>query len=186
MLYKALKSLLMILPQSTCYKVLRDRLSSIANYRQSTNVSATFRRLRRPVKKVSGDTEIFSSRVLHVRSLHCKAAWEAIRAESLETPNRDPEDAGDEGADRREWLGYSSKADQREAERRFRQLKKRQHTNFSIEEIRDGYQEFGSVAKDDSTVRPITTLQENESELTPSNASQNEDKWKRYWAESDQ
>jgi hypothetical protein len=36
MLFKALKALLMMLPQSTCYHILKDRLVSVSRFRQSS------------------------------------------------------------------------------------------------------------------------------------------------------
>lgn len=73
MLFKLLKSLLMILPQSTCYRILRDRLTSVARFRQTVPI----------VKRVdAGDTESFVNRILTVRHLHCRVTWEAIRADS--------------------------------------------------------------------------------------------------------
>lgn len=87
MLFCALKSLLMILPQSTCYRVLRDRLSSISRFRQSTNMAGTSTASRGSILQTqNGKTELYVNRVLLIREMHCKSAWEAIRAESFETP----------------------------------------------------------------------------------------------------
>ncbi|KAL7562320.1 hypothetical protein ACA910_014534, partial [Epithemia clementina (nom. ined.)] len=104
MLFRALKSLLMILPQSTSYRVLAARLNSIARFRQSTNLSivAAARQQRwRAARHLSSSaaaaavtsgapshskTELFVNRVLHIRAQHCQAEWQAIRAASLETP----------------------------------------------------------------------------------------------------
>lgn len=81
MLFRTLKSLLMIIPNSTCYNVLRDRLNSVAKFRQST---ITVQRLQ-PPKNLSGERDIYVVRVLQVRALHCQAEWQTIRAESLES-----------------------------------------------------------------------------------------------------
>merc|ERR1740124_75598 len=44
MLVKTLKLLLMIVPQSTCYRILRDRIVTISRFRQSTLVCAVGKR----------------------------------------------------------------------------------------------------------------------------------------------
>lgn len=41
MLFRLLKSIVMILPQSTCYHVLKDRLTSVARFRQSSGANTT-------------------------------------------------------------------------------------------------------------------------------------------------
>ena len=101
MLFRALKSLLMILPQSTAYRVLAARLNSIARFRQSTNLSLVAaaakqqqqphrpRTNRSPSSTASPNskTELYANRVLQIRDMHCQAAWTAIRADSLETPS---------------------------------------------------------------------------------------------------
>ena len=96
MLFRALKSLLMILPQSTSYRVLAERLNSISRFRQSTNLSlvaAAKQHRERTTRSSSSNsahnskTESFVNRVLQIRAQHCEAAWQAIRAASLETPN---------------------------------------------------------------------------------------------------
>jgi hypothetical protein len=48
MLFKALKALLMMLPQSTCYHVLKDRLVSVSRFRQSS-FAASARRTKSPL-----------------------------------------------------------------------------------------------------------------------------------------
>ena len=79
MLFRTLKSLLMLVPQSTCYRILRDRLVSISRCRQSALEEATVKE-EDTLRKVS---KSFVSRVLEVRKLHCDARWEAIRAPTL-------------------------------------------------------------------------------------------------------
>jgi Vacuolar protein 14 C-terminal Fig4p binding len=81
MLFRTLKSLLMIIPRSTCYNVLRDRLTSVSKFRQST---ITVQRFTFP-KNISGERDIYVARVLQVRAMHCEAEWQTIRADSLET-----------------------------------------------------------------------------------------------------
>lgn len=81
MLFQVLKSLLMIVPQSTCYNLLRNRLTSTSRFRQSV-IS-----LKADDSNVwlSKETEQLVNRVLDIRQMHCSALWETIRAESLET-----------------------------------------------------------------------------------------------------
>jgi len=98
MLFRALKSVLMILPQSTCYRVLRDRLNSIARFRQSTNMPSasklSFRQQAGSRASVAGKTELYVNRVLQTRAMHCETVWLSIRAESFETP-MPPQDEND-------------------------------------------------------------------------------------------
>jgi Vacuolar protein 14 C-terminal Fig4p binding len=81
MLFRTLKSLLMIIPKSTCYTVLRDRLNSVSKFRQSTITVERFK----PPKSILVDRDIYVARVLQVRAMHCEAEWQVIRAMSLET-----------------------------------------------------------------------------------------------------
>jgi hypothetical protein len=85
MLFQLLKSLLMIVPQSTSYCVLRDRLASVARFRQSAS--------KPPRKKpIAQETKSFVARVTATRKLHCECAWQSIRQESLEEMSRQQQD----------------------------------------------------------------------------------------------
>ena len=121
MLFQALKSILMILPQSTCYRVLKDRLVSASRYRQSARPRSGV------VTPPNGDTELLVRRVLQVRALHCEVAWERIRAGSLETSTRE-ESTVDLEATRRSWVGRSDN----ESSKR---------TTFAME-LKEGYQDL--------------------------------------------
>jgi len=101
MLFRTLKSILMLLPQSTSYMILKERLLSTARYRQSAvALNGLSKRL-----DSGSSTDVFVKRITDVRQLHCDAKWRAIRAESLEDPARE---VGEEqkltaAQKRREW-----------------------------------------------------------------------------------
>ena len=110
MLFRTLKSILMVLPQSTSYMILKERLSSTARFRQS---AAALYGLSKHVEKGS-KTDIFVTRLVRTRKIHCDTKWRNIRAESLENPSRV---IGEEqklvaAQQRREWLGYADEEDE--------------------------------------------------------------------------
>jgi hypothetical protein len=174
MLFQTLKSLLMLIPQSTCYNVLRDRLVSTSRFRQSviavhSNDEGT---------GLSKETEMFVARVIEVRTMHCDALWETIRAESLETSSKaeakEEEEPREDGAERREWLGYTSKEEERVAQARHREDKRRRQAGqagFSIEEIRDNYNDLESMATDGEIKNYLPNKEQ-------------DDSWKDYWAQN--
>ena len=175
MLFQVLKSLLMILPQSTCYNLLRNRLTSTSRFRQSVmalNANTTNVWL-------SKETETFVNRVLDVRQMHCAALWETIRVESLETEMTEAQkeeekkqELHEDGSDRRNWLGYGSKEEERIAQARFREEKRRrQASGLTIEEINTNYNDFTSISTDG--------IQSND--FLP-NEEENES-WKDFWAQ---
>lgn len=84
MLLHTLKSLLMLLPQSTCFNVLKDRLLTVSKYRQNTMGSGK----RRNIHVKGTLTEQFVSRLKEVRAMHNTAKWGAIRSESLEEESK--------------------------------------------------------------------------------------------------
>ena len=110
MLFRTLKSILMLLPQSTSYMILKERLTSMARYRQSAvAISGSPKRI-----DAGSNTDLFVKRIVTVRSLHCDAKWRNIRAESLEDPCRFVnEDIKLTAAQqRREWLGYADEEEE--------------------------------------------------------------------------
>lgn len=152
MLFLTLKCILMLIPQSTSYNVLRDRLVSTSRFRQSVIANNS----HDDEQNLSKETEVFVLRVATVRQMHCKAIWEAIRAESLESitncrTNRneakDEEDGLREpGSDRREWLGYTSKDEELAAKIRYQDDKRRiQGTGVIIEELNGSYNDLSSL-----------------------------------------
>jgi len=178
MLFQTLKSLLMLIPQSTCYNVLRDRLVSTSRFRQSviavhSNDEGT--------RSLSKDTEMFVNQVLEVRDLYCHALWETIRAESLEEfvkvgetkfEEQEEEDAPhEEGTDRREWLGYATNEEERVAQARHREEKRRrQSAGLKIEEIRNNYNDLEAMATDGERHNFLPNQDQDES-------------WKDYWSQ---
>jgi len=105
MLFRTLKSIMMLLPQSTSYMILKERLASMARYRQS---AVALSGMSKNIENGS-ETDVFVSRIVNVRKLHCDAKWRNIRAESLEEPCRvvDEDQKLTAAQQRREWLGYA-------------------------------------------------------------------------------
>lgn len=203
MLFKTLKYILMILPQSTCFSVLKDRLVGISRFRQSTSMTPTSisgerHTIRSNVsdeKRISEQTDIFVSRVLDVRAMHCDAMWQTIRSESLETRVVKSDLSHEEGSSRREWLGYGSKEEDQEAQAKFRSDKESQNRgeSLSIEEIKPGYEELKTdddKKEVDEKEKVQTSDSTHNTEAEPGIQGENEAKeesaedkaWKEYWA----
>lgn len=180
MLFRALKSLLMMLPQSTCYYVLKDRLTGVSRFRQTAIHT-------RPLALASRDqdceSEVYLHRVQAVRALHCAAAWRTIRAESLEVPVVEEEKVEDEGKDRRAWLGYVSKKEHQDAQAKYRDDKQKR-PGVTIEQV-GGYQDLASQTPTEDT--PALAENGGPEETPPSALHPPKDsaKWKRYWENTD-
>ena len=191
MLFRTLKSLLMLVPQSTCYRILRDRLVSISRFRQSALEEATVKEDDTLIKV----SESFVSRVLEVRKLHCDARWEAIRADSLETAARDDHnDICEDREIRREWLGYSTKEEEDAARARYQAEKRRRSAELSIEEIRNDYHDFNSMTQTDvkcflpnSSTNQNSSREQHQTAMDPDIEAQpsDEKQWKEYWERAD-
>lgn len=206
MLFKTMKLILMVIPQSACYNVLRDRLASTSRFRQSVIANNS----NDDEKNLSKLTEVFVSRVLKVRQMHCITIWETIRAESLESISVSTKSAesksanampNESGADRREWLGYASKEDEMEAREKYRDGKRR-CDHLKIEVLDEGYEDLTSHSKSPA----VTHFEENKQstlvtvgEMTDSleratNGNENSaaeeakdgytETWKDFWSES--
>mmetsp|Transcript_24187 Transcript_24187/g.36058 ORF Transcript_24187/g.36058 Transcript_24187/m.36058 type:complete len:611 (+) Transcript_24187:273-2105(+) len=108
MLFRALKSMLMLIPQSTSYNVLKARLQTVSRFRQSAI------QINEEIQKdITGtSTAAFVARIHLVRKLHCDAKWQTIRAESLEHVEVDQNEHFDEVAGRRSWLGYADEEEE--------------------------------------------------------------------------
>jgi Vacuolar protein 14 C-terminal Fig4p binding len=204
MLFRTLALLLMIVPQSTCYRILRDRLVTVSRFRQSALAVSNCKSSgdnKATVPEDSSDEEsvatwLFASRVLQVRKLHCDVAWETIRSESLESPNIASNDHHhDVGSHRRDWLGFASKE---EEEAKILQLQEekqsRQGGGVKIEELRDGsqYDQLEDIAdtsakifavEDDTTIAAPEPPQLDEQKLEPPKEQDNSE-WKAFWAEN--
>jgi hypothetical protein len=185
MLFRALKSLLMIVPQSTCYRILRDRLTSTAKFRQSALVVAAEKPPpQQSSSSTSSHTETFVDRVLTVRELHCDAIWGSIRSESLETaPEKDNLDHIDADEGRRGWLGYSSKEEEAAAKQQMAEQNLR--AGPTVEEIKEGYDDLDSLPR--TKVKEYKVPGEDISTSKVKGDSDKEqsgsnEEWKEFWA----
>jgi hypothetical protein len=200
MLFRALKLLLMIVPQSSCYRVLRDRLVTASRFRQSALVRSPFappapkepkaaegKEEGEEVQEKEGeetqedeeeeDKWIFGSRVLEVRKLHCDVCWETIRSESLETPSI-ANVRHDEGSQRRKWLGFASKEEERTSKAKFQEEKRQLKSGFKIEEITDKkYHQIEDMATPDVETYQVAPPSINEED--------DEGEWKDYWKQKE-
>eukprot|EP00978_Attheya_sp_CCMP212_P004564 scaffold9972_cov44-Attheya_sp.AAC.3 len=122
MLFLLLKSIAMLIPQSTSYNVLCSRLTTLARFRQSA-ITLEGKRMLRNMKKApkGSDTEMFVTRMITIRAIHCEATWRTIRMESLEPVEEAIEKSlqvlttVDEAKGRRDWLGYANEAEENTA-----------------------------------------------------------------------
>jgi hypothetical protein len=205
MLFQTLKCILMLIPQSACYNVLRDRLVSTSRFRQSVIANNS----RDDELDLSKETQLFVSRVLDVRGMHCHAIWQTIRTESLESvtfkstfakTKEGMEDyiSDEEGTGRREWLGYASKEEEMKGKAMYCEEKKRlQSPSIVIEEVDGIYNDFSSMLPE--AVKNFTTNQEapaTQTRRAPVKSAESgsdagesknseEDKWKNYWYAND-
>lgn len=110
MLFFTLKRILMLLPQSTSYTILQERLSPVARYRQS----AVFNKAPKPIERGS-ETDVFLKQIVKARRLHVWAKWRMIRAESLEEESCriiTDEQRFNAQQQRREWVGYADEEEE--------------------------------------------------------------------------
>lgn len=178
MLYRVLKSILMLLPQSTAYRILQQRLLSVARFRQS----AIYLQGMSNVEIKGTNTEIFVHRILEVRRLHCDAKWRSIRSESLELSFMLTYEAVDTDAGRRSWLGYSSQEEEKEGRDKIREQLK---VTSRSESSPDGYQglhKVGHLSPDEKDEVDVDMLKY---ESVTKDTSENVDilQWKEIWAE---
>jgi hypothetical protein len=205
MLFRTLALLLMIVPQSTCYRILRDRLATISRFRQSALVVPTSSKdsvdhntTVLPCNDDENDTGmwLFASRVLQVRTLHCDVAWDTIRSESLESPSIGSNDHHhDVGSHRREWLGFASKEEEEATALQFQEEKLgRQGGGLKIEELREGsqYDQLQDIANISvntlvvKTAEPVAVAEPPPPDPPLLQLPKQEDnsEWKAYWAEN--
>jgi hypothetical protein len=186
MLFQLLKSILMILPQSACYRILRDRLVTVSRFRQSTVASSTTFHRDLEHRTSTAEARRFVNRIIEIRAMHCSATWQTIRKESLETSSqRVQEHVEDEGADRRSWLGYGSKEEQLKTKEAYQNGKKQ---ILRIEDVSTGYHDIGSDPNSILSKDFIVPDEKEESrgEAAPLQESdvnkEDEIQWKHYWA----
>mmetsp|Transcript_21161 Transcript_21161/g.61543 ORF Transcript_21161/g.61543 Transcript_21161/m.61543 type:complete len:1588 (-) Transcript_21161:127-4890(-) len=190
MLFRALKSILMLMPQSTGYNVLKDRLTTVARFRQSAVCVLTAGNVTRPL--ANADTEAFVARMHHVRSLHCESKWRTIRAESLAYDPYEKSTTVDVKKGRREWLGYANDEEEK-ASRDRHQLEKQRLRSDSERRRTEGaktisYEEFGGTEIDNVKACPSDERhsiripdEEEKTEASPGKEGGSDNGWKGYW-----
>ena len=196
MLFLTLKRIMMLLPQSTSYTTLQERLSSVARYRQSAVSNK-----RSPTKVLIGSqTDVFVKQIVKVRRLHVWAKWRMIRAESLEEePCRIVTDEQRFHAQqqRREWLGYANEEEELATKQK---LKDEMLGNASDRaELVGVYERFdeietSKVTKHEDEQNPNKEYQVSDGETQPiefsskglnrenSNSNEIKPEWREFWA----
>jgi hypothetical protein len=189
MLFKLLKALLMILPQGTCYNVLKDRLTSIARFRQ-TALRVNMLQFERNSHEPS-IPNIYVKRIECVRSLHCDAKWRTIRADSLEVVSgkEETKDNGhEEGSDRRAWLGYASKEEEDTMRNSFLSKSQCRVSPATISNTAE-YHDLSALSPSQENVpeeeaMEISQPTEGETEDQEAKTGDNcDEQWKEYWAD---
>jgi hypothetical protein len=196
MLFHTLRSLLMLIPQSTSWRVLKDRLLTVSRFRQSAiHMSQTVQS-----SNIEGTrTEVYVRQIKQTRTLHCDSRWRMVRAESLEAVDVDialvssQEDANGEAKKRRDLLGYKNAEDKIATQKRMRQyLNPRVHRvgeegkydEFTtLDRNGDGgdtlnttgLKEKGEAGEDEQEV--VEVEEEGKAEEGP-----DQQQWKEYWA----
>ena len=180
MLYRALKSILMLLPQSRSYKILQQRLLSVAQFRQcAVHLHGTSH-----VEIRGTSAEIFVHRILEVRQLHCNARWRSIRSESLEPSHLIELEGVDVDGGRRSWLGYANKEEEEKGREKYRN-----NHDGGVEEDAPytQYQEFHKekeIPPDDRNDSAEEEQKDEDHAVSSDDSSDSEDgnRWKQYWA----
>jgi len=168
MLYRLLKSILMILPQSTSYNILQKRLSSVARFRQC----AVHLEGMSTIGIKHTMTEVFVHWILEVRKVHCDAKWRSIRSESLEPASVLNYDDVDIDVGRRSWLGYSNGEEEEKTRQMYKNdAKFRSHTESNHSNQYEAFPENDNATE---------TQEQNKDEGTTDEELQ----WKQYWEES--
>jgi len=207
MLFGVLKSMLMLLPQSTSFGLLRERLASLARFRQS----AVYLHGMGDVEIRGTSAEVFVHRIFEVRRMHCDTRWRSIRAESLEPFSNDFDNVRVEES-KRSWLGYDNEEEERRVKERYQMEKARRkkggrgHENGGgeVESSVHGYQVLDQLDDVDSdaivdntkvenfgdNIEAYSEMKTNEPTSNPIEESNDEgreakNKWKDYWADAD-
>jgi len=182
MLYRLLKSILMILPQSTSYKLLEKRLLSVARFRQC----AVRLEGMSNVEIRGTSAEVFVRRILEVRKIHCDAKWRSIRSESLEPASVMDYDGVDVNEGKRHWLGYANEDEERKKKEMYRNESKIRHVDRGLSK---SYRSLKAVEEvippDDRNVAREENETKKESKENTDDGD-DETKWKQYWAEATQ
>lgn len=195
MLFHALRSLLMLIPQSTAYTVLKDRLLTVSRFRQSA-----IHMSQRVSTNIEGtQTVVFVRQIKQTRTLHCDSRWRMVRAESLESVDVDivdalipsQDDVDGEAKKRRDLLGYKSEEDEIATQKRIRQ-----YLNPRVHRVGEEgkYDEFATLEEGSDTLN-TTGLREKQDEVKGTGQEREEEKiaeegtdqqqqqqWKEYWS----
>lgn len=202
MLFHTLRSLLMLIPQSTSYTVLKDRLMTVSRFRQSAILMSQ----RVSTNIVEGtQTEVFVRQIKQTRTLHCDSRWRMVRAESLEAVDVDivdalvtsQDDVDGEAKKRRDLLGYKNEEDEIATQKRIRQ-----YLNPRVRRVGEEgkYDEFATLGQNGEGSDTLNTmgLQEKQDEGTGtstrseieeekiaeegSDHHHQQQQWKEYWS----
>ena len=178
MLYRVLKSILMLSFQTTSYNILKERLLSVARFRQCAVHlhGMSFVEIR------GTSAEVFVHRILEVRQLHCNAKWRSIRSESLEPSGVSDYDTIDIDEGRRDWLGYATEQDEKTSKQKYRSENTRtdqEEKEYNTDNYSSLHQE-GQISPDDRE----DTLGSTNIDRDVSDEEDGEDlQWKEAWVE---
>lgn len=178
MLYRVLKSILMLLPQTTSYNILKERLLSVARFRQC----AVHLHGMSYVEIRGTSAEVFVHRILEVRQLHCNAKWRSIRSESLEPSGVSDYDTIDIDEGRRDWLGYATKQDEKTSKQKYRTENTRtdqEEKEYNTDNYSSLHQE-GEFSPDD---REDTHGSANNDQDVSDEEDDEDVQWKEAWVE---
>ena len=208
MLFGVLRSMLMLLPQSTSFGLLRERLTSLARFRQS----AVCLYGMGDVKVRGTSAEVFVHRIFEVRRMHCDTRWRSIRAESLEAFTNEFDNVRVDES-KRSWLGYENEGDERRAREKY-QMEKARRKKGGIgrnseggdkDSVVQGYQMLhrhndtnfninGGIIENKDYETNIDSYSEtktneaiiNVNDNTNVKSNEGKGKWKEYWADADE
>lgn len=190
MLFETLKSLLMLIPQSSSYSILKDRLLTISQFRRSaTHLSES---ANNSVEKKR--TEVFVDHIKATRMLHNDAKWRMIRAESLEAVEvdapRNEDKVTDEAKKRRDLLGYANEADEIQTKKRIqRQMSHRLHRvgeDGIYDDLRslendDEGENMNFVGLNEKSNQEANGLQAPDDDVDDRSDAETAGEWKAYW-----
>lgn len=177
MLYRLLKSILMLLPQSTSYNILQKRLLSIARFRQC----AIHLEGMSTVDITDTKTEVFVHRILEVRKIHCDSKWRSIRSESLEPASVVDYNGIDINIGRRNWLGYANEEEEEKTKEMYKNEAKARTEVDNNSNTYIGFDGRNPFSSDD-----IEENLQNTYDTPEDNIEGNDDEmeWKQYWEDT--
>jgi len=183
MLFQTLKSILMLLPQSTSYMILKERLTTIARYRQSAVA------LHGSSKRINPGslTDVFVQRLVHVRRLHCDAKWRNICAESLEENQFSEDQKLAAAQQRREWLGYANEDEELASREKIKQamlgnIPKTAEVVGVYENLNDIESSSPLVLDKNEECQRSAISRTKQADACEGNADKSKPQWREYWA----